>query len=64
MNIVYKCVKSMDIYANKNINSHNYVINYILFDLMPTCGLPYHVRMKLENELKLMKKYLCFLGFI
>jgi hypothetical protein len=54
----------MDIYANKNINFHNYVINIRSFNPILACGLQYHVRMKLENELKPMKKHLCFLGFM
>jgi hypothetical protein len=52
----------MDIYANKNIYFNNYVINLHCFNPIPICGLQYHVKMKLENELKSLKKYLCFLG--
>ncbi len=56
-------MKFTDIYANKNIDFHNYVINIHNFNPTPTYGLQYHVMMKFENELKPMKKYLCFLRF-
>jgi hypothetical protein len=54
----------MDIYANKNMNFHNYVINIHSFNPITTRSLQYHVRMKLEKELKSKNFFGCFLGFM